>query len=112
MASFWQVFYLVIFIVLTVFNRLTNSSIFWAFRGVRSALGLEQTFRRASDYLYYPFVFTAPVNVILMLLFLRRAFRYSGRLSLATDLCSILNAIYIAASGWVLFAAFSSFLRR
>ena len=59
---FSQASYLVLFIALTVIDLMTERSLFQAFRALRSTLGLEQSLVRLSDYLYYPFVFTAPVN--------------------------------------------------
>lgn len=109
---FSQISYLAVFIILTVIDLATNHSLFWAFRWLRSATGLEQTFTRVSDYLYYPFVFTAPINVILFALFLWRSLRDRSQLSLNSALYSILNAIYITSSGWILFAVFSSYLKK
>jgi len=108
---FSQASYLVLFIVLTVIDLVTKHSLFHAFRALRSAVGLEHSLMRLSDYLYYPFVFTAPVNVVLLVLFLRKTLRDSSGLTLASDFFSMLNAFYVVGSGWVLFAVFSSLLK-
>ncbi len=109
---FSQASYLVLFIVLTVIDLVTKHSLFHAFRALRSTFGLEHSLVRLSDYLYYPFVFTAPVNVALMVLFLRKLLRDSSGLTLASDFFSILNSFYVVGSGWVLFAVFSSLLKQ
>jgi hypothetical protein len=67
---FAQVAYLAAFITVTVIDISTNHSIFRVFRSLRSSAGLDHSFRRVSDYLYYPITFTAPLNVFLMAAFL------------------------------------------
>jgi len=108
---FAQASYLAAFIILTVVDLAAQRSLFWALRWLRSVTGLEHTFVRVSDYLYYPFVFSAPLNVFLLVLFLRRLLRDSRDLSLPSDFFSILNAFYVVGSGWVLFGAFASHLK-
>lgn len=107
-----QVSYLAAFILLTAFNQLTANSIFKALSSLRSATGLEHRLTRVSDYLYYPFVLSAPLNVILLLLFLRRCQRQGSTLSLPLDVFNLLNAVYILASGWIIFASYAGMLRR
>ena len=107
---FSQVSYLAVFILLTAIDLVTNHALFWAFRWLRSAVGLEHSVSRISGYLYYPFVFSAPFNVFFLVIFLRQLLRDSRDLSLPSHFFSILNAFYIVASGWILFGAFSSLL--
>jgi hypothetical protein len=109
---FAQLSYLTAFIALTLIDLATNHSVFLAFRWLRSALGAEHSLMRISDCLYYPFIFTAPLNVCLALVFLRGLLRDSQTLSLPNHFFSILNAFYLAASGWILFSAFASHLRK
>ena len=109
---FAQVAYLAGFIAVTVIDISTNHSIFRAFRSVRSSAGLDQSFGRVSDYLYYPIVFTAPLNVFLLAAFLFHILRSRRELDLSEDFFSILNAIYVVSSGWILFTVFANHLKQ
>ena len=82
------------------------------FTQARSALGAPNTFSRLSDYIYYPMVFSAPLNLALMLTLFWTILRRGQSLSLASDFFSMLNAIYIAGSGWSLFMAFTNFVHQ
>lgn len=91
---FSQVAYLAAFITVTVIDISTDHSIFRVFRSVRSSAGLDHSFRRVSDYLYYPLVFTAPLNVFLMAAFLLSILRSRRELSLSGDfLASSIHSI-------------------
>lgn len=109
---FAQIAYLAAFITLTVIDISTNHSLFHAFRSARNSTGLEHSFSRVSDYLYYPFVFTAPLNVFLMGVFLFSLLRSRRELSLSEDFFSILNSFYVVSSGWVLFTVFANHLKQ
>jgi len=74
-----------------------------ALSGVRSLLGIENSHVRLTDYVGYPMIFSAPVNLVLLLCFFWAILRRGHRASTAGDLFCILNAVYIAASGWILF---------
>lgn len=109
---FAQVAYLAMFITVTVIDISTSHSIFRMFRSIRSGAGLEHSFRRVSDYLYYPYTFSAPLNVFLMTAFLFSLLRSRRDLSLSADFYSILNSIYVVSSGWVLFSVFANQLKH
>jgi len=108
---FLQLIYLAIFVVLAL---LLASSQFMgqAFASARSAIGLPNPFFRLSDYVSYPLVCSAPLNIGLAVAFFWRQLRHNPTLSLSSDFFSILNAVYIAASGWVLFFGFFNLCHR
>lgn len=106
-----QVVYLALFLALTAIDQMSGRAIFYALQGLRSFAGLEHRLTGVSDYLYYPFLITAPLNVLFLLLFLRRCHIRSGSLSFQTDVFSLLNAAYILGSGWVLFGVYASLLK-
>ena len=107
---FVQASYLATFLFLSIIDGLTRHSVFWVFRSLRSEMGMENTFVRASDYLYYPFAFSAPLNVFLLVVFLRQARHNSKDLSFQSDFFSILKAFYVVGNGWILFMTFANIL--
>ena len=74
--------------------------------GVRKALGLENTWVRLSDYLYYPMMGTVPLNLLLLLAFSGTLLRSRRAPALATDWFCILNALILTPCVVVIFQVF------
>lgn len=109
---FVQVSYLALFAFLALLDVVTRRAIFAAFTRLRSVLHLENTYLSLSDFIYYPMVFSAVLNLALMVVFFWLILRRRYAPSVLSDFFSILNAVYIAASGWILFVAFTNIVRR
>ena len=102
---FLQLAYLSAFDALELFfasSRIAEHAI----AAARGAVFLGNPYFRLSDYVSYPFVFSAPVNLGLAVAFFWRQLRRNATPSIADDFFSILNTVYIASSGWILFGAF------
>jgi hypothetical protein len=109
---FGQALYLTAFATLTLVDRAAQRIVSRTIADARYALGIPNTRYELSDYLYYPFVFSAPLNLILALIFFWRLLRAGADFSIRESFFSILNTIYVAASGWILFMAFAQILRH
>ena len=109
---FCQASYLGLFVVLALTDVITRGAVFLVFTHLRTALQLENTYIRLSDFIYHPMVLSAPLNVALLIAFFWRVLRRQHAPSLSSDFFSIINVVYIAASGWILIAAFTNYLHR
>ena len=109
---FTQLVYLALFVFLVVVDLFMHGVVFAAFVRLRAVLHLDNTLVRLSDYIFYPMVCSAVLNLALLLVFFWLLLRRQHPLSLASDFFSFLNAIYIATSGWVLFSALTSLVHH
>jgi hypothetical protein len=115
-ASGWLLFlqasYLASFAVFAIIDVLTRGAVIVTLSHVRAALHLDNTFVSFSDYIYYPMVFSALINLGFMVAFFWIVLRQQHSPSLPSDFFSILNAVYLAASGWILFMAFINLVHK
>ena len=109
---FCQASYLASFVLLALIDVFTRKAVFALFTHLRTALRLENTYLALSDFIYHPMVFSAPLNLALMLAFFWTVLRRKHAPSLSSDFFSILNTVYIVASGWILFIAFTNLVHK
>ena len=102
---FFQLTYLAAFVALVLLVA-SCPVIDHALLAVREILHLPNSVVRLSDFVSYPFLFSAPLNISLAVAFLWRQLRRKVVISISNDFFSILNTIYIASSGWILFMGF------
>ena len=115
-ASGWLLFtqasYLALFVVFAFADVITGRAVFAVFTYLRTALHLQNTYWRLADFIYHPMVFSAPLNLALLLAFFWTILRRGRAPTLSTEFFSIINTVYIAASGWILFAAFTNYVHK
>jgi len=109
---FTQALYLALFVTLSVIDVISSGVVFRAIAATRPAFGLQNSYFRLSDYVTYPLACSAPINLILMLAFFWTVLRHHCAASLSEDFFSICNTVYVAASGWVLFAVFMNIVHK
>jgi hypothetical protein len=109
---FTQSCYLATFVTLSVVDVLSRGFVYRAIAATRPTFGLQNTYFKLSDYITYPLACTAPLNLALMLILFWGVLRGGRTLSLSDDFFSICNTIYVAASGWVLFAVFINIVQK
>ncbi len=108
---FGQVAYLFLCVCGNLVDRLGGGWLTTALRPLRAAVRLENSVHRLRDYVLYPEVFSSVLNVALLLAWMWMLLRRRRVPTLASDVFCLLNAAYIACSGWVLFVAWGSILR-
>jgi hypothetical protein len=109
---FLQASYVASFVVFAVADVISRGAVFAVFTQTRAALHLNNNFVRLTDYIYYPMLYSASLNLALLLTFFWSILRRQHAPSISSDFFNILNAVYIAGSGWILFSAFISIIHR
>ncbi len=107
-----QLAYVTLFALLVVVDKVSGRSIFWATAELRKVLHLENNLVRLSDYLYYPMTFTAPLNLILMLVFCGTLMRKKRPPALGADFFSLLNALVLSPCLIILLLVFIRWMSR
>ena len=101
---FTQVTYIAAFVAVSLVDLAGRASGSFS---LRASFGIF----RLADYLFHPIVFTAPFNVLLMLLFSWGLLRRGISISLSEHFFCMLNGVYVVTSGWVLFFHYTQAIR-
>jgi hypothetical protein len=109
---FLQASYVASFFLFAIADAISRGAVFAALTQTRAALHLSNNFVRLTDYIYYPMLYSASLNLALLLIFFWSTLRRQHAPSLSSDFFNILNAVYIAGSGWILFSALISITHR
>ena len=105
---FLQLGYVSLFVALSIINVATNEGVAEQIEGIRKLIGLSNQDVSLNEYVCYPLAFSAPINIILALVFFWTLLRRNQEINFSESFFNIINAVYVAAGSWLFTSVFCS----
>ncbi len=101
-----QVGYVSLFIAVSIINFATDEGVAKQIEDIRKLIGLSNQHVSLNEYVCYPLAFSAPINIILALVFFWTLLRRNHELNFSKDFFNIINAVYVASSSCFFMSVF------
>lgn len=105
---FSQLAYVSLFIAVKIINFATKDGVANQLEIFRQKIGLSNQEISLNDYVCYPLAYSAPINIILGLLFFWTLLKRNPEINLSKDFFNLINAVYVASSSWFFMSVFCS----
>lgn len=107
---FVQLGYATLFVAVSIINVATDDGVAKQIEGIRKLIGLSNQHVSLNEYVCYPLAFSAPINIILALVFFWKLLRRNHEFEFFSSFFSVINSVYVAASSWLFMSVFCSIM--
>jgi hypothetical protein len=103
---FVQLGYVSLFIAISIINYATDGEVVSQLTAIRDFIGISNRKVSLNKCVCYPLAFSAPINIILALIFFWSLLRKNNGIDFTKGFFNCINAIYVTSCSWFFMSIF------